>query len=110
MATARSPVRPCLASVVAEREAFGELDLGERELDPALCLRHLNAIVSPHPYDLEAVAPVAEFDLSHSAALRASRWDGKIGGVVGVCAPATHGEREHGCRPFRMTPDLLWCL
>lgn len=25
---------------------------------------HLNAIVSPHPYDLEAVRPVAEFDLS----------------------------------------------
>lgn len=58
------PVRPCLASVVAERETFAELDLGERELDPALCLRHLNAIVSPHPYDLEAVSPVAEFDLS----------------------------------------------
>ncbi|MHA6765736.1 hypothetical protein [Streptacidiphilus sp. PAMC 29251] len=27
-------------------------------------MRHLNAIVSPHPYDLQAVAPVAEFDLS----------------------------------------------
>ncbi|MHA6756943.1 hypothetical protein [Streptacidiphilus sp. PAMC 29251] len=51
------PVRPCLASVVAEREAFCELDLGESELDPALCLRHLNAIVSPHPYDLPGRSP-----------------------------------------------------
>lgn len=62
-ATGRA-VRPCLASVMVERAAFGELDLGERELDPALCLRHLNAIVSPHPYDLQAVDPVATFDLS----------------------------------------------
>jgi restriction system protein len=30
-----------------------------------MCLRsYLNAVVSPHPYDLEAVRPVVQFDLS----------------------------------------------
>ncbi|TQF07758.1 restriction endonuclease [Kitasatospora acidiphila] len=62
-ATGRA-IHPCLVSVVAERDSFAELVLDERELDPALCLRHLNAIVSQHPYDLEAVAPVAVFDLT----------------------------------------------
>jgi restriction system protein len=59
------PVRPCLISVSAERDAFSEVVLDEPELDPALCLRtFLNAIVSPHPYDLEGVRPVLQFDLS----------------------------------------------
>jgi restriction system protein len=59
------PVRPCLISVNAEREAFSEILLDEPALDPALCLRSfLNAIVSPHPYDLEGVRPVLQFDLS----------------------------------------------
>jgi restriction system protein len=59
------PVRPCLISVNAEREAFSEILLDEPELNPALCLRSfLNAIVSPHPYDLEGVRPVLQFDLS----------------------------------------------
>jgi restriction system protein len=31
------------------------------QLDPAACLKHLKAIVSPHPYDLEPVQPVIEF-------------------------------------------------
>lgn len=59
-----NPIRPCLVSVIAEREDFDTLQLDAPELDPQLCLRHLNAIVSPHPYDLEAVRPVVEFDLS----------------------------------------------
>jgi len=59
-----NPIRPCLVSVMAERDDFDTLQLDAPELDPQLCLRHLNAIVSPHPYDLEAVRPVAEFDLS----------------------------------------------
>lgn len=59
-----NPVRPCLISVIAERDDFDALTLDAPELDPQLCLRHLNAIVSPHPYDLEAVRPVVEFDLS----------------------------------------------
>jgi restriction system protein len=39
--------------------------LDEPELDPVACLRgYLNAVVSPHPYDLEAIRPVVQFDLS----------------------------------------------
>ncbi|WP_406274857.1 restriction endonuclease [Actinacidiphila glaucinigra] len=57
-------VRPCLVSVRTERDAFDELVLDEPELDPVMCLRHLNAIVSQHPYDLEPVRPVVTFDLS----------------------------------------------
>jgi restriction system protein len=49
---------------VAERATFAELVLDEPELDPARCLHHLNAIVSQHPFDMEAVAPVAVFDLT----------------------------------------------
>jgi len=59
------PIRPLLISVHATREAFSEIVLDEPELDPAACLRqYLNAIVSPHPADLEPVRPVLEFDLS----------------------------------------------
>lgn len=56
------PVRPCVVSLVATREAIEGLLLDEPELDPVLCLGHLHAIVSPHPYDLEAVKPVTYFD------------------------------------------------
>ncbi|BCJ65731.1 restriction endonuclease [Polymorphospora rubra] len=63
-ATGRA-VRPLLISISAERDRFAEIELDEPELDPVLCLRsHLNAIVSPHPYDLEGVRPVMTFDLS----------------------------------------------
>jgi restriction system protein len=59
------PILPLLISTDATREAFSEIQLDEPELDPVLCLRrYLNAIVSPHPYDLEPVRPVLEFDLS----------------------------------------------
>jgi restriction system protein len=59
------PIRPLLISVHATRDAFGEIVLDEPELDPKACLiGYLNAVVSPHPYDLEAVRPVVQFDLS----------------------------------------------
>lgn len=59
------PVRPCLISLNATRDAFGEILLDEKDLDPVFCLRtYLNAIVSPHPYDLEGVRPVLRFDLT----------------------------------------------
>ena len=48
-----------LISAPASRDAFAGLVLDQ--LDPASCLKHLKAIVSPHPYDLEAVEPVIEF-------------------------------------------------
>jgi restriction system protein len=58
------PVDFVLVSVNATREPFEDLVLDEPELDPVLCLRRLNAIVSPHPYDLEPVPPVVQFDLA----------------------------------------------
>ncbi|MGC1732164.1 MAG: restriction endonuclease [Pseudonocardiaceae bacterium] len=59
------PIRPCLISVNATRKLVSDLVLDESELDPVLCLRqHLNAIISKHPYDLDPVRPVVEFDLS----------------------------------------------
>ena len=59
------PIRPLLISTHATRDAFSEIRLDEPELDPVLCLRgYLNAVVSPHPYDLEPVRPVVQFDLS----------------------------------------------
>jgi restriction system protein len=48
-----------LISAPASRAAFAELVLDQ--LDPAACLKYLKAIVSPHPYDLEPVEPVIEF-------------------------------------------------
>ncbi len=58
------PVRPLLLSVHAPREEFAEIVLDEPELDPKACLRgYLNALISPHPYDLVAVPPVVQFDL-----------------------------------------------
>lgn len=58
------PVRPLLLSVHAPREEFAEIVLDEPELDPRACLRgYLNAVISPHPYDLESVPPVVQFDL-----------------------------------------------
>jgi restriction system protein len=59
------PIRPLLISTHATRDRFAEIVLDEPELDPEACLRaYLNAVVSPHPYDLEAVRPVLQFDLS----------------------------------------------
>jgi restriction system protein len=59
------PVRPLLLSVHAECEAFAAIVLDEPELDLTVCLRgYLNAVISPHPWDLEPVKPVLQFDLS----------------------------------------------
>ncbi|MGA2830906.1 MAG: restriction endonuclease, partial [Streptosporangiaceae bacterium] len=54
------PIRPCLISVSAEREVFTSFVLAN--LDPVACLRKLNALVSNHPYDLEPVRPVVDFE------------------------------------------------
>jgi restriction system protein len=48
-----------LISALASRADFSRLVLDQ--LDPAACLKHLKAILSPHPYDLEPVEPVIEF-------------------------------------------------
>jgi restriction system protein len=54
------PIRPLLLQVSAKREVFGTFVLSE--LDPVACLKRLNALVSPHPYDLEPVQPTVDFD------------------------------------------------
>lgn len=54
------PIRPCLISVSAERDVFATFVLAN--LDPVACLRKLNALVSNHPYDLEPVRPVVDFE------------------------------------------------
>ena len=54
------PIRPLLLQVSAKRELFSTFMLSE--LDPVACLKRLNALVSPHPYDLEPVQPTVDFD------------------------------------------------
>ena len=54
------PVRPLLLQVSADRRVFGTYVLSE--LDPVAGLRRLNALFSPHPYDLEPVKPTVDFD------------------------------------------------
>lgn len=48
-----------LISAPASRADFSQLVLDQ--LEPGACLKHLKAILSPHPYDLEPVEPVIEF-------------------------------------------------
>lgn len=55
------PIRPCLISVSAPRELFATFVL--TDLDPVACLHKLNALISHHPYDLEAVRPVVDFEV-----------------------------------------------
>jgi restriction system protein len=55
------PVRPHLVSVSSDRPAFDDLVLAA--VEPVACLMHLNAMVSPSPFDLEAVQPFIVFDL-----------------------------------------------
>ncbi len=59
--TTGKPARPHLLSVSAERPLFEDLVLAA--VEPAACLTRLNALVSPNPYDLEAVEPFIAFDL-----------------------------------------------
>lgn len=55
------PIRPLLINASAPRDLFLAFVL--TDLDPAACLRQkLNALVSPHPYDLEPVRPVVDFE------------------------------------------------
>ncbi|MFV2198745.1 restriction endonuclease [Nocardiopsis sp. LOL_012] len=50
-----------LLSVASERSNFEKLVLSK--VDAVACLKRLNALVSPNPYDLEAIEPFIEFDL-----------------------------------------------
>jgi restriction system protein len=53
---------PCLISVAVDRDAYVSLNL--RDVRPDVCLRHLNAVVSHHPDQVEAITPVRNFDLA----------------------------------------------
>ncbi|MBE1576069.1 restriction endonuclease [Amycolatopsis roodepoortensis] len=55
-------IRPCLLTVSATRDKFDELVLDK--LEPRDCLRHLNALMSPHPYDVEPIKPIFDPDLT----------------------------------------------
>ena len=55
------PDRPHLLSVSAERSVLEGLVLAS--VEPAACLKRLNALVSPNPFDMEAVEPFIAFDL-----------------------------------------------
>lgn len=54
-------VRPCLITLRTTRETFTSINLAK--VDTAACLRHLRAMVSTRPQELEAVRPVVEFDM-----------------------------------------------
>ncbi|PRY28652.1 restriction endonuclease [Umezawaea tangerina] len=56
---------PCLISLQVERTSLAEIDLAH--VRPDVCLRHLDALVSPHPYELEPIKPLLDFDLSRYA-------------------------------------------
>ena len=55
------PARPLLLNVTASRAKFDTFVLSA--LDPIVCLKdELTALVSPHPYDLEPVRALVNFD------------------------------------------------
>jgi restriction system protein len=54
---------PCLISLSVDRADFPR-DENLREVMAEACVRHLRAIVSNHPYDLEPIEPLLDFDLS----------------------------------------------
>jgi hypothetical protein len=55
------PTRPCLITVRTTRDAFIEISLDQ--VDPAACLKYLNAGVSRSPTELAPVRPVLEFSM-----------------------------------------------
>ncbi|MFE2289041.1 restriction endonuclease [Streptomyces sp. NPDC059443] len=55
-------VSPCLVTLGTDRDQFTGLRLSQ--VDATACLKHLNARVSPNPYELEPVRPIVEFDLT----------------------------------------------
>lgn len=57
--------RPHIISVVVSREQFEPIVL--ERVEPNECLKHLRALVSPHPFELEAVEPLVSFDRSRLA-------------------------------------------
>ncbi|MEY9927584.1 restriction system protein [Catenulispora sp. GP43] len=54
------PVRPCLVSLLVERDVFERVALDEPRLDPVQCLIHLRALLSDDPCGLQPVIPFAD--------------------------------------------------
>jgi restriction system protein len=54
---------PCIISLNVERVDF-PADENLSRVTPEACIRRLNAIISNHPYDLEPIEPILDFDLS----------------------------------------------
>lgn len=54
---------PCMVSVDIERKVFLP-DENLQAVTPDSCLQRLGAIISNHPYELEAIEPILDFDLS----------------------------------------------
>lgn len=90
--TGRS-VRPCLVALGTTRSRFMELDL--RLVDPAACLRHLEARVSRDPAALVPVEPMVRFD---SIDLRFSSETEQVG------PPAAAGPAVEESAPAPVTP------
>lgn len=57
-----APARPCLLTVSSTRDQFDSLVLDK--VEPRECLRYLNALMSPNPYDVEQVKPIFNSDLT----------------------------------------------
>jgi len=55
-------IHPCLVTVRTTRDRFGELNL--EQVDPADCLKGLNASISRSPAELVPVRPMIEFDMA----------------------------------------------
>ena len=60
---------PCLISIATDRSTY--LGLNMRDVEPDVCLRHLNALVSHHPQRLEPVTPIRDFDLARYSFIEA---------------------------------------
>ncbi|MBN3788302.1 restriction endonuclease [Burkholderia sp. Ac-20353] len=56
------PVHPCIVTVRTNRDTFGDIDLAQ--VDPATCLKALNASVSKSAAELAPVRPVLELNMS----------------------------------------------
>ena len=101
------PARPHLLSVSAERSIFQDLVLAA--VDPAACLIRLNALVSPNPFDMEAVEP-DEFEYLVKdlfLAMGAEAWNTFPSKDGGVDAVAVSKHLAFGGVCFIQAKDLL---
>ncbi|WP_228002387.1 restriction endonuclease [Nocardia australiensis] len=119
------PEDKCLISVSVTREQFDRLVLSE--LDAVSCLKHLNALVSPHPWDHEPIRPLFDPDLSRYKIDAASAMSGvdhrtvltelapieferlirELFEAIGMEAWATQGSRDDGVDAVAVNRDPI---